>query len=132
MATSSFIASPFFSRRVAASIPATYEQDNQIKPSTLLPAKRRSHWAIRRKKLLMPKCSNNEEGSTAHKKLPMKQRRVVVTGLGVVTPLGHDPDVLYNNMLEGVSGISEIERFDCSKFPTVHSLFGRITQCYAT
>ncbi|XXG53366.1 hypothetical protein AAC387_Pa03g1468 [Persea americana] len=47
-----------------------------------------------------------------------KQRRVVVTGMGVVTPLGHDPDVFYNNLLEGVSGISEIEAFDCSHFPT--------------
>ncbi|KMZ71746.1 Ketoacyl-ACP Synthase II (Chloroplastic) [Zostera marina] len=46
------------------------------------------------------------------------QRRVVVTGMGVVTPLGHDPDVFYNNLLEGVSGISKIERFDCSIFPT--------------
>lgn len=132
MATSSFIASPFVRRLVAASMSATYEQDNQIKPSMFLSAKRGSHWAIRRKKLLRPKCSNNEERSTAHKKHPMKQRRVVVTGLGVVTPLGHDPDVLYNNLLEGVSGISEIERFDCSEFPTVHSLFGLITQCYAT
>lgn len=56
---------------------------------------------------------------TAKKKLPTKQRRVVVTGMGVETPLGHDPDVFYNNLLEGVSGISEIEAFDCSQFPTV-------------
>ncbi|XP_072980886.1 3-oxoacyl-[acyl-carrier-protein] synthase II, chloroplastic-like [Typha angustifolia] len=47
-----------------------------------------------------------------------EQRRVVVTGMGVVTPLGHDPDVFYNNLLEGVSGISEIETFDCSSYPT--------------
>uniref|UniRef100_A0A8R7PBV7 beta-ketoacyl-[acyl-carrier-protein] synthase I n=1 Tax=Triticum urartu TaxID=4572 RepID=A0A8R7PBV7_TRIUA len=54
------------------------------------------------------------------KKRPdVKQRRVVVTGMGVVTPLGHDPDVFYNNLLDGHSGISEIETFDCSKFPTV-------------
>lgn len=47
-----------------------------------------------------------------------KQRRVVVTGMGVVTPLGHEPDVFYNNLLEGVSGISEIENFDCKEYPT--------------
>ncbi|KAE8676121.1 synthase I [Hibiscus syriacus] len=52
------------------------------------------------------------------KKPPVKQRRVVVTGMGVVTPLGHEPDVFYNNLLEGVSGISEIETFDCAEFPT--------------
>lgn len=56
------------------------------------------------------------------KKPSTKQRRVVVTGMGVETPLGHDPDVFYNNLLEGVSGISEIEAFDCSHFPTVRHL----------
>lgn len=50
-----------------------------------------------------------------------KERRVVVTGMGVVTPLGDDPDVFYNNLLEGVSGISEIETFDCATYPTVCS-----------
>ncbi|RDX90022.1 3-oxoacyl-[acyl-carrier-protein] synthase II, chloroplastic, partial [Mucuna pruriens] len=52
------------------------------------------------------------------RKTHTKQRRVVVTGMGVVTPLGHDPDVFYNNLLEGVSGISEIDTFDCAEFPT--------------
>lgn len=47
-----------------------------------------------------------------------KQRRVVVTGMGVVTPLGHEPDEFYNNLLQGLSGISEIEAFDCSSYPT--------------
>ena len=56
---------------------------------------------------------------TTKKKPPTKQRRVVVTGMGVVTPLGHDPDVFYNNLLEGASGVSEIETFDCAQFPTV-------------
>lgn len=60
-----------------------------------------------------------ERGVIEKKKPDIKQRRVVVTGMGVVTPLGHDPDVFYNNLLDGVSGISEIERFDCSNFPTV-------------
>ncbi|KAG2717876.1 hypothetical protein I3760_03G194600 [Carya illinoinensis] len=55
----------------------------------------------------------------ATRKKPLtKQRRVVVTGMGVVTPLGHEPDVFYNNLLDGVSGISEIEAFDCAQFPT--------------
>ncbi|KAI5445667.1 3-oxoacyl-[acyl-carrier-protein] synthase II, chloroplastic [Lathyrus oleraceus] len=58
-----------------------------------------------------------QEGTTTRKP-PLKQRRVVVTGLGVVTSLGHDPDVFYNNLLDGVSGISEINAFDCAEFPT--------------
>ena len=60
-----------------------------------------------------------------NKKRQMKQRRVVVTGMGVVTPLGHDPDIFYNNLLEGVSGVSEIETFDCSNYPTVQSLLSK-------
>uniref|UniRef100_A0A6V7PN52 beta-ketoacyl-[acyl-carrier-protein] synthase I n=1 Tax=Ananas comosus var. bracteatus TaxID=296719 RepID=A0A6V7PN52_ANACO len=59
-----------------------------------------------------------EKEAVEKKKLDTKQRRVVVTGMGVVTPLGHDPDVFYDNLLAGVSGISEIETFDCSSFPT--------------
>uniref|UniRef100_UPI0005C8A83A 3-oxoacyl-[acyl-carrier-protein] synthase II, chloroplastic-like isoform X2 n=1 Tax=Fragaria vesca subsp. vesca TaxID=101020 RepID=UPI0005C8A83A len=58
------------------------------------------------------------EEVTTKKRPLMKQRQVVVTGMGVVTPLGHDPDVFYTNLLEGVSGISEIEAFDCTQFPT--------------
>ncbi|GAB2291557.1 Protein TRANSPORT INHIBITOR RESPONSE 1 [Dionaea muscipula] len=57
------------------------------------------------------------EGATKQKPFT-KERRVVVTGMGVATPLGDDPDVFYNNLLEGVSGISEIETFDCAGFPT--------------
>lgn len=56
---------------------------------------------------------------TPKKKHATKQRRVVVTGMGLETSIGHDPDVFYNNLLEGVSGISEIEAFDCSQYPTV-------------
>ncbi|BBN13315.1 3-oxoacyl-[acyl-carrier-protein] synthase II [Marchantia polymorpha subsp. ruderalis] len=52
------------------------------------------------------------------KKLATKPRRVVVTGMGVVSPLGHDPDSYYENLLAGRSGISEIEGFDCKDFPT--------------
>ncbi|KAL3839243.1 hypothetical protein ACJIZ3_023834 [Penstemon smallii] len=49
---------------------------------------------------------------------PKKKRRVVVTGLGVVSPLGHDPDEFYTNLLNGISGVSHIEAFDCADFST--------------
>ena len=45
------------------------------------------------------------------------QRRVVVTGQGVVTSLGHTPDEFYNNLLAGKSGISMIEGWDTSESP---------------
>ncbi|KAF7143089.1 hypothetical protein RHSIM_Rhsim05G0003900 [Rhododendron simsii] len=59
-----------------------------------------------------------EKEVTTKSRFPTTQRRVVVTGMGVETSLGRDPDIFYNNLLEGVSGISEIEGFDCAQFPT--------------
>ena len=53
------------------------------------------------------------------KKTSTKPRRVVVTGMGVVSSLGHDADTFYANLLDGKSGVSEIENFDCKEFPTV-------------
>nr|GEV80916.1 3-oxoacyl-[acyl-carrier-protein] synthase II, chloroplastic-like [Tanacetum cinerariifolium] len=55
---------------------------------------------------------------TTKKKPATKNRQVVVTGLGVVSPVGHVADEFYENLLNGVSGISEIESFDCDQFPT--------------
>jgi 3-oxoacyl-[acyl-carrier-protein] synthase II len=48
----------------------------------------------------------------------MTRRRVAITGLGVVSPLGHDVDSTWNNLLSGQSGVAEIKAFDASKFPT--------------
>ncbi|KAM7254589.1 hypothetical protein ACFE04_003969 [Oxalis oulophora] len=45
------------------------------------------------------------------------KRRVVITGVGVISSIGHHPDVFYNNLLQGVSGISQIQSFDCTHFP---------------
>jgi len=45
-------------------------------------------------------------------------RRVVVTGLGVVTPLGHTLDTFWNNLIAGQCGIGRITAFDASKFDT--------------
>lgn len=45
-------------------------------------------------------------------------RRVVVTGLGMLSPLGNDPQTTWQNLLLGKSGISNIEHFDTSQYPT--------------
>src|SRR3979411_3146478 len=47
-----------------------------------------------------------------------QRRRVVITGMGAVTPLGHSVAELYQNQLEGKSGVAPITLFDASKFPT--------------
>lgn len=44
--------------------------------------------------------------------------RVVVTGLGAVTPLGTGVDVFWPRMLEGQNGIDSITHFDVSEYPT--------------
>ncbi len=48
----------------------------------------------------------------------MELRRVVITGLGAVTPLGNTAPVFWENLLNGVSGADLITRFDTSKFKT--------------
>lgn len=44
--------------------------------------------------------------------------RVVVTGIGAVTPLGNNVPTFWNNIIEGKSGSNYITRFDASKFRT--------------
>ena len=46
----------------------------------------------------------------------MELRRVVVTGLGAVTPIGNDLKTTWKNMISGVSGAAKITQFDDSKF----------------
>ncbi|MFD1952708.1 beta-ketoacyl-ACP synthase II [Paenibacillus thailandensis] len=46
------------------------------------------------------------------------KRRVVVTGLGVMTSLGSEIEQFWANLLEGKSGVSRIESFDVSEYPT--------------
>ncbi|MDP1622389.1 MAG: beta-ketoacyl-ACP synthase II [Bacteroidales bacterium] len=48
----------------------------------------------------------------------MELRRVVVTGLGALTPIGNSIDEYWNNLIGGVSGAGPITRFDVSKFKT--------------
>ena len=45
-------------------------------------------------------------------------RRVVVTGLGVVTPLGNDAETFWKNLISGACGIDKIASFDASPFAT--------------
>src|SRR5690606_9224210 len=47
----------------------------------------------------------------------MKQR-VVITGMSAITALGRDPETLWDNLMRSKSGVSKIESFDVSEFPT--------------
>lgn len=46
----------------------------------------------------------------------MELKRVVVTGLGAVTPVGNNVEETWNNLVAGKSGAAHITQFDCSKF----------------
>lgn len=47
----------------------------------------------------------------------MEKRRVVVTGIGAVTPLGNDAETTWSNIIEGVSGIGPVTRLNADDFP---------------
>lgn len=46
------------------------------------------------------------------------KKRVVITGLGCVTPIGNGKDNFWNSIKNGVCGIDKITRFDASNFQT--------------
>jgi 3-oxoacyl-[acyl-carrier-protein] synthase II len=55
---------------------------------------------------------------------PDYNRRVVVTGMGVVSPIGNDLDTVWDNLVNGRSGIGEITRFDAT--PYEHKAAGEV------
>lgn len=48
----------------------------------------------------------------------MKKKRIVVTGMGIVSCFGNDVDQFYSQLLEGKSGAVQINSFPCTDFPT--------------
>jgi 3-oxoacyl-[acyl-carrier-protein] synthase II len=61
---------------------------------------------------------------------PDYNRRVVVTGLGVVSPVGNDVKTAWSNLVNGVSGLGEITRFDVSGYE--HKAAGEVRGFEAT
>jgi len=48
----------------------------------------------------------------------MELKRVVVTGIGALTPIGNNPDEYWNGLINGISGADFITQFDATKFKT--------------
>src|SRR5262249_53410409 len=46
----------------------------------------------------------------------MSERRVVITGIGVLTPLGNELETFWQNLTDGKSGIAAVTRFDTTQF----------------
>jgi 3-oxoacyl-[acyl-carrier-protein] synthase II len=59
-----------------------------------------------------------DDASTASADDTRHRRRVVVTGMGCVSPLGNDLDTTWQGIREGRSGIGPVTRFDASRLPT--------------
>ncbi|GAB2226757.1 hypothetical protein Droror1_Dr00022577 [Drosera rotundifolia] len=65
-----------------------------------------------------PISALNSTTVSAPKRETDPKKRVVVTGMGLVSVFGSDIDTYYDKLLAGESGIGLIDRFDASKFPT--------------
>ncbi|KAM7491500.1 hypothetical protein LguiA_034421 [Lonicera macranthoides] len=66
-----------------------------------------------------PKCRRIKAVAStvsAPKRETDPKKRVVITGMGLVSVFGNDIDTFYNSLLEGQSGITLIDRFDASTF----------------
>jgi 3-oxoacyl-[acyl-carrier-protein] synthase II len=50
-----------------------------------------------------------------------KEHKVVITGMGIICPLGHDVQTVWNALLTGKSGMAKTTIFDASTFPTTFS-----------
>lgn len=46
------------------------------------------------------------------------KKRIVITGMGLVSVFGNDYEKFYDKLLEGTSGVAPIDRFDTTEFPT--------------
>src|SRR3970040_1760463 len=55
---------------------------------------------------------------------PDYDRRVVITGLGVISPVGNDKQRAWGTLVRGVSGLAEITRFDVSSYE--HKVGGEV------
>src|SRR5580692_2888158 len=49
--------------------------------------------------------------------IDLPERRVVITGMGVISPSGKDPATLWSNVRGGISAAAPVSRFDTSKLP---------------
>ncbi|XP_043715772.1 3-oxoacyl-[acyl-carrier-protein] synthase I, chloroplastic-like [Telopea speciosissima] len=70
--------------------------------------------------------------SSAPKREKDPKKRVVITGMGIVSVFGNNVDSYYDCLLQGKSGISAIDSFDVSLFPTrfAGQIHGFTTDCY--
>ncbi|XP_055820087.1 3-oxoacyl-[acyl-carrier-protein] synthase I, chloroplastic-like [Solanum dulcamara] len=71
-----------------------------------------------RPKRIIPFISASSTTVSAPTREKDPKKRVVITGMGLVSVFGNDVDAYYDKLLAGESGVTLIDRFDASKFPT--------------
>ncbi|KAL0827217.1 hypothetical protein Bca101_050894 [Brassica carinata] len=87
-------------------------------PNPLLKPSIRSHHITTNMRQPTRRRSFISASTSAPKRETYPKKRVVITGMGLVSVFGNDIDAYYEKLLSGESGISLIDRFDTSKFPT--------------
>ncbi|XP_043709338.1 3-oxoacyl-[acyl-carrier-protein] synthase I, chloroplastic-like [Telopea speciosissima] len=87
------------------------KQSNSGRASARRTSKKKLPW------MLKP-ISASSKTTSAPKREKDPKKRVVITGMGLVSVFGNEVDVYYDRLLSGESGIGPIDRFDASKFPT--------------
>ncbi|KAJ6894991.1 hypothetical protein NC652_028665 [Populus alba x Populus x berolinensis] len=94
-------------------------QSQYLSSSPLNPLNKKSHNATKPppERISFIKASSSSTVS-APKREKDPKKRVVITGMGLVSVFGNDVDAYYDKLLAGESGIGTIDRFDASKFPT--------------
>ncbi|KAG6735245.1 hypothetical protein POTOM_062214 [Populus tomentosa] len=94
-------------------------QSLYLSSSPLNPLNKKSHNATKPppERISFIKASSSSTVS-APKREKDPKKRVVITGMGLVSVFGNDVDAYYDKLLAGESGIETIDRFDASKFPT--------------
>ncbi|KAG6500741.1 hypothetical protein ZIOFF_040591 [Zingiber officinale] len=84
----------------------------RLSSSSPLPDHRRSR-SVALRRLLAVRVS-----AAAPRREADPKKRVVITGMGLVSVFGNDLETYYEKLLQGESGIGPIDRFDASKLPT--------------
>ncbi|RID60474.1 hypothetical protein BRARA_F03628 [Brassica rapa] len=82
------------------------------------PSNRQSHQITNARPTTRRSFISASASVSAPKRETDPKKRVVITGMGLVSVFGNDVDAYYEKLLSGESGISLIDRFDASKFPT--------------
>jgi 3-oxoacyl-[acyl-carrier-protein] synthase II len=95
-------------------------QSPTLRPSPVAPLQRKRsyHWGSTARRQVSVISASASATVSAPRREKDPKKRVVVTGTGLVSVFGNDVDLYYEKLLAGESGISLIDRFDASKFPT--------------